>query len=127
MAAYVSLISKDKFSQVKQFLVKQNAKLSPPSDHVSQASSRHGRCLDIRMLKVVSETAPMASPLPGGREGLGCLSQASSHPPWAAPGAALHSLTHHHLPFSAWSFSPRRVTLSLAHSPGWSEDGLVYV
>lgn len=37
MAVYVSLISKYKFSQVEQFLVKQNAKLSPTSDHVSQA------------------------------------------------------------------------------------------
>lgn len=112
MAVYISLISKYKLSQVEQFLVKQNAKLSPTRDHVSRASSQHRQFLDGRLDAEGGETALMASILPGGRDRLGRLLQASSS-----------SLAC----WFCWSFSMRRVTLSLAYRPGCSGDTFVYV
>lgn len=88
MAVYVSLISKYKFSQVKQFLVKQNAKLSPTSDHISQGSSQHSKffgCQDVED----GETPMITSPLPGDRKVLGHLLQVFSPLSRAPPSEAL--------------------------------------
>lgn len=137
MVVYVSLISKYKFSQVEQFLVKQNAKLSPTSHHVYQLSSQHRQLLDGRMLRVVKQ--PWLPHL--CQEQLLLCQEAEVG--WSIscrhflPCLGLHQkqlssahsclLACHHLLFSAWSFSTRMVTLSLAYSPGWSGDGFVYV